>query len=154
MEAIGYQKGCGNGMNIKGMTQLRKTLQSLPDQVDAMVKKTLMDFAQRIFNEAMSNLPAGATAIRSTYRIETRNGGMSVSIITDNEIAAYIEFGTGRYAASYLSGQPQEVKDEAIKFFVNGEGTMQARPYLFPAYYKYREALLIELNKQLSRIVK
>lgn len=141
-------------MKIKGMDRLRRDLQKLPESVDEMLKRTLLEFAQKILNDAMSGLPSGASAIKATYRIEVKDSGFTVSIVTDNEISAYIEFGTGRYATSYLGSQPQEVKDEAIKFFVNGEGTMPARPYLFPAYYRHREALIVELNKRLDRIVK
>lgn len=141
-------------MKIAGMSRFRRDLNKLPESVDEMLKRTLLEFAQRIFNDAMAGLPSGATSIRATYRIEVKDGGFTVNIVTDNEIAAYIEFGTGGYAASYLGSQPQEVKDEAIKFFVNGEGTMPARPYLFPAYYKHREALIRTIQERLDRIVK
>lgn len=138
-------------MKINGMSKLLRDLNKMPDSIDEMVKRTLMEFAQRIFNDAMANVPA---SIRASYRLESSNGGFTVNIYTDNAIAAYIEFGTGVYASEYLSGKDMEIKDEAIKFYVNGEGRMPARPYLFPAYYRHRDALIVELNRKLDRIVK
>lgn len=155
MEIVNNQKGCGAGMSkIKGMSELRRGLKQFPNNVEKIIKDTLLEWAQKIYNDAMAGLPAGATAIKATYRIETSRGGWTVKIVTENEIAAYIEFGTGSFAANYLAGQPKEVSDDAIKFFVNGEGTMPARPYLFPAYYKNREAFIVDLNKKFERLVK
>lgn len=56
--------------------------------------------------------------------------------VTGEHMAAYLEFGTGRYAARYLSGKPSEMVAIARTFYVNGKGRMKEHPYLFPAYYQ------------------
>lgn len=48
-----------------------------------------------------------------------------------NHIAAYIEFGTGLSAREILAGYPKWIQDIAYEFYVNGQGTLQGKPYLY-----------------------
>ena len=48
-----------------------------------------------------------------------------------NHIAAYIEFGTGLSAREILAPYPQWIKDIAHEFYVNGQGTLEGKPYLY-----------------------
>ena len=137
--------------NIKGLKSLKIDLDRLPKNIDAIVSSVLSEYIRKIYNEAMSNLSDGSGMVRSSFNVEISNNGYRVSVFSDNELAAYLEFGTGRYAEQYLSGKPQEMRDEAIKFYVNGEGTLPARPYLFPAFYKYRDEILRVLESRLQK---
>lgn len=137
--------------SIKGLKALTIKLDKLPKDIDKIVSSVLSEHIRKIYNEAMSNVPGGSGMIRSSFNVEISNNGYRVSLFSDNELAAYIEFGTGRYAEQYLSGKPQEMRDEAIKFYVNGEGTLPARPYLFPAFYKYRDEIIRVLEQRLQK---
>ena len=53
-----------------------------------------------------------------------------------NPLAAYFEFGTGLSAREILAPYPQWIKDIAWKFFVNGQGTLKGKPYLYPNVLK------------------
>lgn len=139
---------------IKGLDKAVKQLNSFPSELDKLVKSTILKYAKLILNDAMSKLPAGASSIRSSYHIEVLDNGYTVKIYTDDELAAYIEFGTGDFASTYLSSQPKEVSEQAIKFFVSGDGTMPARPYLFPSYYSHKEAILAEINKGVNDLAR
>lgn len=136
---------------IKGLDSFVKNMKGLENKIDKVIKDTLLEYANRILSESMSKL--GNSAIASTFHLEVSENGYRVTIYTDNEIAAYIEFGTGDYAANYLSGQPDEVTDQAIKFFVTGEGTMPANPYLFPTYFKYKEEIIIEIDRRVQKLL-
>lgn len=136
------------------MDKALKQLKSIPSETDKIIKSTLLKYARLILADAMANLPEGASSIRSSYHIDITDNGFTVKIYTDNEIAAYLEFGTGDYAKRYLSGQPDEVSKEAIKFLTTGKGTMEAQPYLFPAYYKYRDQIVIDIKKQLNDLAR
>jgi hypothetical protein len=46
------------------------------------------------------------------------------------DIAIYIEMGTGQSAASYLADKDPEWKALAMKYYVNGLGTIIAQPYI------------------------
>lgn len=57
----------------------------------------------------------------------------------EGKMAAYIEFGTGLSAVQILAPYPKEVKDTAMKFYVNGKGTLIGSPYLYNNFLKNLE---------------
>ncbi len=83
-----------------------------------------------------------------------KDGGFAgeVGVMGDAEskggkIAAYIEFGTGLSAVSILAPYPQEVKDTAMAFYVNGQGTLIGSPYLFNNWLRNLETFKENMNK-------
>lgn len=78
-------------------------------------------------------------------------GGLKgeVGVMGDNELAAYIEFGTGLFAVDILSNYPQWVKDIAMQFYVNGQGTLEGHPYLYNNFL----VVQAEFERELRRIM-
>lgn len=80
------------------------------------------------------------------------DGGFTgeVGVMGENEMAAYIEFGTGLSAEDILSKYPKWVQEIAWNFFKTGEGTLQGKPYL------YNNFLIVwgEFVKELDAILK
>ena len=74
-------------------------------------------------------------------------GVMGDSESKESKIAAYIEFGTGLSAREILAPYPQEVKDTAMAFYVNGQGTLTGSPYLFNNFLKNYETFKSNLIK-------
>lgn len=74
-------------------------------------------------------------------------GVMGSSESKESKIAAYIEFGTGLSAREILAPYPQEVKDTAMAFYVNGQGTLTGSPYLFNNFLKNYETFKSNLIK-------
>ena len=64
-----------------------------------------------------------------------------------NHIAAYIEFGTGLSAREILAPYPQWIKDIAYKFYVNGQGTLQGKPYLYNNFLVIAEKFKRDLKE-------
>lgn len=58
---------------------------------------------------------------------------LRVEIAVSLFYAAYIEFGTGIFAASYVPSLPQNWQKLARTFFVSGKGRTPNKPFLFPA---------------------
>lgn len=139
-------------MCAKSIVELSRQLKRLEKDVDKTVKKTLLEFAKRIYREAMADLPDGAKHLKASFSVEVGDNGYRVTIFSGEEMAAYVEFGTGLWARAYLAGQPIEMKVEAIKFFINGKGKTPARPYLFPAFYRNRDWLIPELDRRIQRL--
>ena len=92
------------------------------------------------------------------------NGGLTgkVGILkTDDSIpknqsdpaheAMYFEFGTGLSASQILAPYPQWVKDIAYEYYVNGEGTLIGKPYLFNNFLKNHEVFERDLNALLEK---
>jgi len=67
-----------------------------------------------------------------------------------NPLAAYFEFGTGLSAREILAPYPQWIKDIAWEFYINGQGTLQGKPYLYPAVLRYGN----EFYKKMAKLVK
>ena len=80
------------------------------------------------------------------------NGGFKaeVGVMGENDLAAYIEFGTGLSAREILAPYPQEIRDIAMKFYVNGQGIMQGHPYLYNNYLRLLHGFRVELDKILK----
>lgn len=80
------------------------------------------------------------------------DGGFTgeVGVMGENDMAAYVEFGTGLSAKKILAPYPKWVQDIAYQFYVNGMGTLQGKPYL------YNNFLVVwgEFVKELEAILK
>ena len=127
---------------------LGNKLRSIPQRIEQIARDVIREYAERIYSEAISGIKGGR--LRGSVRLVFSENGMRATIETDEVILAYIEFGTGDYASAYLSGKPQEMVDEAIKFYVSGKGTMPASPWLFPVYYKYKDEIPKEFDRRVQ----
>lgn len=74
-------------------------------------------------------------------------GRLSSTVGASVDYAAYVEFGTGRFAAAHVPTLPKEWQDLALTFFVNGKGTLPAHPFLYPAVNVASDLLLKELKE-------
>lgn len=72
----------------------------------------------------------------------------------ENNMAAYLEFGTGLSAGEILAPYPQWIKDISWKFFVTGQGTLKGKPYLYPNVLKGIPVFQKELKTLTDKEVK
>lgn len=81
------------------------------------------------------------------------DGGFTgeVGVMGYNEMAAYIEFGTGLSAKEILSKYPKWIQDIAYQFYVNGMGTLQGKPYLYNNFLIVWAEFVWELGKILKK---
>lgn len=132
---------------IKNLQQALKPLLNLQKGARQAVNKAELIVADRIAESARIAAPGslgGKIAVSQTGEETIVNAG--------DELSAYVEFGTGQNAEVFLAGKPDEQVAEAKKFFVNGEGTLNAHPFFFPAIYRHRDELLPEIEKQLTEL--
>lgn len=81
-----------------------------------------------------------------------QNDGTGYKIWVDaGKMGAYIEFGTGEFAKNTLSAYNEEWRTIAYNFFVNGEGKLPARPYMYPAWVKNTTGLLDRLRQKMKK---
>lgn len=69
---------------------------------------------------------------------------------SEHHMYAYIEFGTGLYAADLLEDYPQWVVDIASDFYVDGSGRLKSSPYFFNNFLEKEAEFKNELNKILD----
>lgn len=64
----------------------------------------------------------------------------------DDDMPAYIEFGTGRYFPNY-PGKEKEWQDLARQYYKNGKGWMRPSPYFYPTVRSYFTILVSNLER-------
>lgn len=77
------------------------------------------------------------------------NNGLKATLYVEKSagaIAAWVEFGTGQSASSYLATVPNEWRAAAQKYYINGKGTIVNQPYMLPAFMKYKEEFIKDLK--------
>ena len=115
-------------------------------EVNNIAQQVFIEYANRILNES-----------RSEFQVaEWRNDGIvtvledGVTLSFSNEMMIFSEFGIGQFAASYLSNKPQDIKDEAMKFYKNGLGRTIAEPIIYPLIIRYSEEIPKEIDKRIE----
>lgn len=152
-----------------------KKLNKLAEPVREEVKEILEFHVSQISLEAIRAAPGagslidtkgGPTSVRDLkngdtftpiaqaigYKIE--NEGYSGTVYVDKSagpVAAWVEFGTGQSAKSYLATVAPEWKSLAQTFYINGKGTIIAQPYLYPAYLKHRILMIKEIKEAIKK---
>lgn len=132
-------------------------LQAYQDDTKARVKTLIIDTITQV--EIMSNrsLTENSSAelnlnfINVEKRFKKSGFRGEVGVLGDNNMAAYIEFGTGLFAKEILSVYPKWIQDIAMQFFVNGRGTIEGKPYLYNNFLIAVVDFEIELEKIMKR---
>lgn len=133
-------------MNTK---QAIAQLQGLEKKTREAMRKGEARFANLVVQEAKSRAP-GSLPNKIGY-LQANN---VTDIIGGDELSAYVEFGTGEFAAAYVASLPKEAQDEARKFFVNGKGKGNPQPFFFPAIFANQEKLLQFIGEELGKLEK
>lgn len=138
---------------IKGLATVTNALKKKGAAIEQGVKDQLLIAASNIELQANQDKPTGAIYISKNPSDSGLTQTIEATFQSDPKIAAYIEFGTGSgYKAIEGSLEP-DARELARQFFVDGSGRMPARPYLLPAYYRYRKEFLSNLRKLVKKIV-
>lgn len=133
-------------MNTK---QAVAQLQDLDKKTKEAMRKGEARFANVVVQEAKSKAP-GSLPSKIGY-LQANN---MTDIIGGDELSAYVEFGTGEFAAAYVASLPKEAQDEARKFFVNGKGKGRPQPFFFPSIFANQDKLLELINEELQKLAK
>lgn len=151
----------GLTIEVVGLNETIQKLRELGKEKAVLISNAIKGAAIDIVADAENNISGlgsmasegnavNLNALRGSIK-QTSVSELSVEIGVTVWYAAYIEFGTGDYAAAYLTSQPGEIKEYAMQFYVNGKGTMPARPFFFPAVYKNYNELVKKLISILNK---
>ena len=139
-------------INVQG---LKKTIQQLKAASDGRLKEVDMEMAAG--TEMMATVAKGIfsadnpeirASIRSTkvrpfvYELAAGYG--------DDPMAAYIEFGTGKYFPQY-PGKEASWQALAREYYVNGRGWMRPAPYFYPSVMSGLVSLQSNIKQVLDR---
>ena len=136
------------------VTNLNKVYRGLKTKGEAFtrdVKAELLIRATQIQKDADSYKPYDGILIRRDKLDDGLTQLVSAGFSGNNKLAAYAEFGTGDYAAYFLSTNPQYIKDLARQYYVNGQGRLPSMPYITPSYIRERKKFLENVKKIVKR---
>lgn len=137
-----------SGIQIKGLPELLKKLDRLPDEVKQIVDDELTASANEIEDMAKMLAPVDLGALRNSISV-TRNEPLLKQVSATVSYAAYQEFGTGGFVN--VPNAPEGIQQYALQF--KGRGIRQvnipAQPYFFPAV----NAATVELVKRIKQAI-
>jgi len=133
-------------VKVEGLTQLKAGLNNYLKTIQKDVDSTLMQAVRDIGMTAKSNCKI--QSIGQTIRSGKIDGKYRVT--TDGETSVYLEFGTGNFAKTLLGNYPQDWKDMAMRFYINGLGRSPASPYLYPAYQKHAGEAVLTIEDKIE----
>lgn len=93
-------------------------------KMKADVKEALVDFGTKVEAQAKRDAPADEGKIRNSINSVFNAQKMEVSITVAADYAAYMEFGTRKFAAKYVATLPTDWKAYAATFKGKGGGNM------------------------------
>jgi hypothetical protein len=100
--------------------------------------------------EDVSDKRRGQTPIAQAIGYVISPDGLTGTVYVDasaGDIAAYVEFGTGQSAATYLATVPESWRKVAEKYIINKKGTILEKSYLLSNILKYEPKFIEDLKK-------
>ena len=132
-----------NGYRDEVISKTKQFIQQLIFQTNIEATRDAPQFVS-IGNEFEDKGLTGKVGILGQQSVPKNQGDVA-------NVAVYFEFGTGLSAAQILAPYPQWVKDIAYEYYVNGEGTLIGKPYLFNNFLKNIETFERDLNSLLEK---
>lgn len=136
---------------VKNLSHVKAALYKRGEKFTNDLKKELLIRATVIENDAIRDKNAKSIEIR---RVPEDNGLtqlIQASSFANAPIAAYVNFGTGTFAAQYLAGMPSDIQALAREYYVNGKGRLPSNPYLTAPYIRERKKFTENLKKIVKR---
>lgn len=138
----------GFGFSLLGAGPLEKRIKDYAKSIQDDVAAEIEDSAQNIRNKALRRVPANFATLKTGISATPVNK-FEWEVDSNARYSAYVEFGTGVYAANYVPSLPPEIQEYARTFYVNGKGTLPATPFLFNSFLEER----VELIKRIKEIL-
>lgn len=128
--------------NIDAVTsQIKSSMIQQLQKIDEIIDSNV----QKMANDAKASLPGKYSALAAS--ISSRKvSDLKYELIADKDYAAYVEFGTGQFAAEYVATLEPEWAEIAYKFYKNGQGKLEGEPYFYPAINKIWPQMIKEIQ--------
>ena len=113
-------------LTLQGLDKSFANIDKLAKETRVEIQGELDAFGDDVEQEAKqlvaSNSSDEGALLRSIHRV---SGNLEVSIVASIEHAAWIEFGTRKFAAAYVNSLPQDWQTYAQQFRGSGTGSYQ-----------------------------
>lgn len=108
-------------IQLKGLDGLMVAVNKTIAKAEAETRVALLDFASNVTKDAKTSAPANEGYLRNS--IHSSIVGMVSKVTVTANYAAYLEFGTRKFAAKYVATLPQDWQTYAALFKGSGGGT-------------------------------
>lgn len=108
-------------IKLNGLDNLIATVEKTAKRAESETKVALTKFAKNTETEAKSLAPANEGRLRNS--VNGTVDGFTAKITVTADYAAYLEFGTRKFAARYVATLPQDWQSYAATFRGKGGGT-------------------------------
>jgi len=140
-------------ISVQGMNVLLRKIAKADKEVQAKVKRANQITSLNIERGAKQNAPTNkkiGAGGRLRSAIVADHSGKEANVEVKVKYAQYLEFGTGAFAAEYLSTKDKDLREYAMTFYETGKGRMPAQPFLFPAAEAERPKHIERMRKALQ----
>jgi hypothetical protein len=143
----------GFTISFEGLEQTIKELKSTVSDIEEKVDFAIAINVDNMVTEAKQRVPIDdSRLINSISRKPIKK--YQQELVAGVFYAPYIEFGTGKYAASYVQGIDVEWSKLALQYYINGQGRIPARPYLYPSYKRIFPILVKDIENLVNKDVR
>lgn len=132
---------------------LKEVLEQISDKkLLAATKESLVKYGAKVERDAKRLCPVDTGNLRAGIQTKYDNlGDLEIDVTAQANYAAYVEFGTGPYAARQVGQYDEEWQNFAAQFKTGNAGRMPAQPFLYPAVTRnfnfFEEYLIKKLMK-------
>lgn len=112
-------------IDISGFDKALADVNSLATKAKQDVKVAFVDFGTKVETDAKRLAPADEGKLRNSINSVYNATNMTVTITAASDYAAYMEFGTRKFAAQYVATLPQDWKTYAATFKGKGGGNFE-----------------------------
>lgn len=131
----------------KFINQIKKDLGDKLVEIDAEMGASVEEMATK----AKTLAPVDVDDFPISQGINVKKDKeLNYTLSSDNQYSAYFEFGTGKYAATYVPNLDEEWQVLARKYFVNGKGTIPDSPFMYPSVKSVFPKMVKNINKILN----
>lgn len=163
-------------VRLSNFNELTNRLRRMSSAFQQEAKEIIEFRAGEIEVEAIRDAPGPGSSVATHYGSETLsdivngrgwtpisqaigysiiNQGYTAIIFVERsagDVAAWVEFGTGQSARRYLVTVPPEWRALAQEYYINGQGSILANPYLLPAFQKQQILMIDDLRAALRNL--
>ena len=130
----------------EAFANVKNNFNKISDEIDM----ELGNGVQEIILEAKTSLPANYSMLAtSLYFVKAKKYYYEFG--SNLNYAAYVEFGTGKYAAEYVPSLDPEWQKFAKTFQTSRPGKLPSSPYLYPATITGFKNILNNLDKIIKK---
>lgn len=145
---------------LAGIDGLKKEIKDYAEDIRQILDEKIEESAQDIATTATQRAYAQAARTQDDRLGEigrdiTATPGpeeLTWDVTAGHPLAAYYEFGTGRYVFEGETWVDEELKEYAWYFYINGLGRTYPAPYLFNTFYEERPRLIDNIKEAIDNL--